>query len=114
MIVAVNPNFRGMRSAVEQSFLARQYLFFRSEYFPGFASKFRRDIRQFLLQGCKRPAQRCSHALVNGALCHRVKWLWRERGVVTPRCECEMQFTGPLSQQLDLFRINAAYQFLNE
>src|SRR5947207_13008643 len=96
MIVAVNSDFRCVRSTVEQSFFARKYLFVRSEHFPRFTSEFRRNIRQFLFQRRKRAAQGCAHALVNGALCHGVEWLRRERGIVTPRCECEMQFASPL------------------
>jgi hypothetical protein len=96
MVVAVNPDFRCVRSAIEQSFFARQYLFFRSEHFPRFTSEFRRNIRQFLLQRRKRAAQGCAHALVNRALCHSVEWLRRERGIVIPRCKCEMQLPGPL------------------
>src|SRR4029077_3860085 len=104
----------GVRSAIEQSLFARQYLFFRSEHFPRFTSEFRRDIRQFLFQRRTRAAQGCAHALVNGALCHGVEWLRRERRVIPPRRECEMQLAGPLAQQLYFFRIYTAYQFLEK
>ena len=97
MVIAVNPDFCGVRSTIEQLFFARQYLFFRSKHFPGFTSELRGDIRQFLLQRRKRAAQRCTHALVSGTLRHGVEWFRRERGIVTSRCQCEMQFAGPLS-----------------
>ena len=73
MVVAVNPDFRGVISTIEQSFFAGQYLFFRSEHFSGFTAEFRRDIRQLLLQRRKRASQGCAHALVNGALGHGVE-----------------------------------------
>ena len=39
MIVAVNPDFRGVGAAIEQSFFARQYFLLCSEHFLRFISK---------------------------------------------------------------------------
>ena len=48
MIVAVDPDFRGIGAPIEQPFLACEYFLFRSEHFLRFISKCSGEIRQFL------------------------------------------------------------------
>src|SRR5436305_3067244 len=57
MIVAVNPDFSGIGSAIEQPLFARKNFLLRGQHFPRFIAKSSGEVRQFLLQQSKRPPQ---------------------------------------------------------
>src|SRR5262249_20837375 len=83
MIIAVDANFRGVSTAIEQPFFACEYFLFRREHLLRFISKCPGEIWQFLFEKRKRAPQRCAHVLVNRALRHGAKRFRRERGTVS-------------------------------
>src|SRR2546430_5615040 len=92
MIVAVNPNFRGVGAAIKQPLFTHEYFLLSAEDLLCFISKYSGEVRQLLFQKSKRPPQCCAHCLVNRTLRHGVERLRSKRRIIQRRCQREMQF----------------------
>src|SRR6266550_7184645 len=114
MVVAVNPDFRGVGATIKKPFFAPEYFLLGSEHFFGFVSKCRGQVWQFLFEKSERASQRCAHGLVNRALCHGIERLWRKAAIFHAGGERKVQFTRALSDLRCLIRINASDQLIEE
>ena len=82
MIIAVNPDFRGIGFAIEQAFFASEDVLLGAENFFGFVAKIFGHIAQFLFQRIEIAAQKSAHALINRTLGHGVERFGCENGIV--------------------------------
>src|SRR4030095_15866268 len=114
MVVAVNPDFRGIGATIEKPFFAPEYFLFRSEHFFGFVSKCFGQVWQFLFEKRERASQRCAHGLINRALRHGIERLGRKGGILHAGGERKVQLTCSLSNLHCLVRINAPDQLIEE